>query len=383
MRKTRALPKIKAMNMMLVAASVFVSLGFVEWGMSMLAPRYGLTEPYEARAISDNALYLFHQPDATFGYARSGNVKFPYVSKEYRSHVSVNRFGFRGPEFSRDGRAIFIIGDSFIEAFHVLDHETAAALLPVKLAASGYPYRVNNLGVGSYSVVQYYNLMREYSPKWHPDIVVMILYGNDILHDKKHSQNPNVTRDDSGLVTHLPEREVKYLGRESKISRLYISWVLEKFIDRLSHKPILKSEQARHWGLLDPKRKSLYQTSLKYIAASKELCDDLGNKLVVSAIPFGNQVGPDQMAVGYHGVGTTHVPFEFSTQYPDIIRDFCRDRDIPYMDLLEPFRGYALKGEKLYFTYDGHLTKKGNARLADVLERFLIDNDIVNREFGE
>jgi hypothetical protein len=110
------------------------------------------------------------------------------------------------------------------------------------------------------------------------------------------------------------------------------------------------------------------------------LADRLGAVLVVTAIPFGNQIAEGQVKIGAYESGLFPVSFQPRTQYPDLIRDYCRKNGIPYIDLLTAFRSRAVAdGVRNYLEYDGHFNRAGNKAFAEVIADNLISYGILTK----
>lgn len=103
--------------------------------------------------------------------------------------VSVNRYGFRGPEVTPAKPAgvyrIAVLGDSFTEAQQVNYKQSFCAVIQRRLgqcpAMNGRKVQVMDFGVDGYGTAQEYLTLKHYVWKFSPDAVVLAIFtGNDI-----------------------------------------------------------------------------------------------------------------------------------------------------------------------------------------------------------
>jgi len=324
--------------------------------------------------------------DKTLGYAHTPNISFDFKTEEWESHISFNEQGFRGPLLSKKKDSIFLIGDSFVEAVQLKEGLTARSKLQNLLSDKSYSYVVNNLGVGSYSTVQYYNTLLKYGAEFQPKIVVMLIWGNDIPRDAQFERNDSLVRDEEGLIIELGnDPSIATVSQTPRYKNFYIFWVLDHLknkISKFAQNDFTKPPPSPfYWGILHPENKAGFKATLKYIKASKLLSEKLGLHLILGAIPFGDQVGKNQIGVGFHSVGSSISTFNPNTQYPDVIKDFASEHSIHYVDILKKFRSLANNdGEKLYFTWDGHLNELGNQRLAELIFEYIYSKNLLNKK---
>jgi hypothetical protein len=97
-----------------------------------------------------------------------------------------NSLGLRGPE--RDyrkpagARRVLVLGDSFAEGFFAGESATVPAVLEQRLTAAGCaPCEVINGGTAGYSTDQEYLFYREEGRRYGADVVVLMVYYNDLL----------------------------------------------------------------------------------------------------------------------------------------------------------------------------------------------------------
>jgi len=117
-----------------------------------------------------------------------------YIQKraDYEVDYKINSHGFRGPEIScsskNQKKRILLIGDSMVEG-HGLDFNSTLPFL-MNENLSSFGYEVINVGVQGGSPVYYATNLDRYL-QFNPDIVVMMLYENDLWEDRQREQNYN------------------------------------------------------------------------------------------------------------------------------------------------------------------------------------------------
>jgi hypothetical protein len=127
------------------------------------------------------------QRDDHRGTARIPGAAFLYTS-EGRGHVRINAAGFRDDEWRLEKPAgtirIALLGDSYVEAMQVEEHERfgeVAERLLNESRALGQTVEVMHFGVSGYGTAQELQTLRHEVWKYRPDLVVLaMLPANDI-----------------------------------------------------------------------------------------------------------------------------------------------------------------------------------------------------------
>ncbi len=60
-----------------------------------------------------------------------------------------------------------------------------------------------------------------------------------------------------------------------------------------------------------------------------------------------------------------------------ILSDFCKENNIPFLDLSSEFIRHVERGEDLYYQLDPHLTVHGNEVAAKVIYKKIIDDQLI------
>ncbi|MBV8771110.1 MAG: SGNH/GDSL hydrolase family protein, partial [Deltaproteobacteria bacterium] len=154
-----------------------------------------------------------------------------WQTEEGCAFVRVNRWGYRGPDWSRfkpNGTLrVAVVGDSFIEAQQVSEHETICSAIQRDLTSvlpltgrSGHQrlnrVEVMNFGVDGYGTAQEFFTVTEDVWKFSPDVVVLAFFpGNDVRN------NSVAMEGDKCRPFFVPQPAAIVLGGPFEDSRLF------------------------------------------------------------------------------------------------------------------------------------------------------------------
>jgi lysophospholipase L1-like esterase len=131
--------------------------------------------------------------DENRGTARMPRVQLVYTDEGF-SHVRFNGAGFRDDDWTQqkpsDTLRIAILGDSYVEALQVEEHERFSEVAERELnasgAAGGRKVQVMSFGVSGYGTAQELMTLRHHVWQYSPDLVVLaITPANDIRNNLK------------------------------------------------------------------------------------------------------------------------------------------------------------------------------------------------------
>jgi len=131
----------------------------------------------------------FLRPDPVLGVRFIPSKRGLSQGTCYRTDVSINRAGWRGPEISdsraQDAYRVLVLGDSFMAGLQVGDRDTFARVLEERLNGAGLDRRVEvvNFGVPSWGTDQEYLALREYGVALEPDLVLLAFYAQNDVSD--------------------------------------------------------------------------------------------------------------------------------------------------------------------------------------------------------
>ena len=164
-----------------------------------------------------------------------------YIQKraDYEVDYKINSYGFRGPEIScsskKQKKRILFVGDSMVEG-HGLDlNSTLPFLMNENLNSFGY--EVINVGVQGGSPVYYATNLGRYL-QFNPDIVVMMLYENDLWEDRQREQNYN-------SLEHFDDIDkLLSTSKKSFLDNLFIPSKINSFLNQIDKSAVEKAIDA-------------------------------------------------------------------------------------------------------------------------------------------
>jgi lysophospholipase L1-like esterase len=63
-----------------------------------------------------------------------------------------------------------------------------------------------------------------------------------------------------------------------------------------------------------------------------------------------------------------------------VMLDLCDDLNLTCLDLLPLLQDYALEGDDLYYAEDMHLNPRGNQVVADIIQNWLIELNLIDEQ---
>jgi lysophospholipase L1-like esterase len=298
--------------------------------------------------------------DARMGYRTKPDQK----AFEMDAPVSINTFGFRGPEFASDREPgslrVLGLGNSITFGSGLADHETYLARLEERMRAEQPDRRVEvlNAAMEGFTIRQYLPFLERVLPKVKPDVVILGAAFRDLHFHPRMGQlkgkiDPEAWRavkkkfDQTNMkVVHIDRAPFKErLSRRTKnaIRRwrtAYVAYHLgEKLRNRIAPPSFIQWQTSFLSGEeTEPIRARRVETK-KTLATMRDLCDEHGAKLGFIAFPIYDQILRD---------------YPRST-WPQILAEACEHHDLPYLDLLPAIREqYRKDGRAIFLPYDGN-----------------------------
>jgi hypothetical protein len=163
--------RIKAygINLLLVVFSVAFAVILAEMVVRMAGykPQFAATQ--------------FFRYDPLLGWRLQPALEGPFERPQFHSYVKINSRGLRGTEHPYEKppgkKRILVLGDSFVWGFGVNDDEIFTALMEKDLPE----VEVINGGVTAYGTTQELLWLEREGIKYQPDLVVVVLYRNDLV----------------------------------------------------------------------------------------------------------------------------------------------------------------------------------------------------------
>jgi hypothetical protein len=376
--------KAWAGNLALLGAAVLGTLGALE-----VAARVFYRAPGAKRTRSQ---YLKYDP--LLGWRKTPGARVLFEEPEYRVEVAINSQGLRGPERTREPAPgttrVLALGDSFVEGYSVAEERTVSAQLERGLREGGCPAEVMNGGTSAYSTDQEYLFYESVGASYHPSVVVLFFYYNDIVYNALQSESGTpkpilVLRDGELKVYKTPVDRPKKgpRGASAEAPRGLHSALVDWVSDRLWYgAPELYDRLAR-LGLWEPRTRSgpplelrVYErtdnerveagweaTAMILAALARHVADG-GGRLLVAYIPSRMEVDDGAWAASRYAYPLSGSLWDRKLVI-ERLTGLGRKDGYPVLDLSGRLRG----GD--YFPRDGHWNPSGHARAADTVRLFL------------
>lgn len=247
---------------------------------------------------------------------------------------------------------IALMGDSFTEGGQVPFDKSFAGLLE---SAARDRCEVRNYGTRSYSPAIYLvQWTRDVEP-WRPDLVFLLLFGNDIREDVNYLRA--ATRDERGFPTaiHGPDDgavvsrlRTLYVARFARMVALRALWAWEHYGE----------EQWTVGGVVEENPEWGGETPALVLEIDRRV-KAAGSKLVVMAVPS-----------RYRLMGDGRI--KVNGDFHETVKQFTAQHGIEFLDLFVPF-ARASRAYPLFFRRDIHFAEDGHRVTAAAIARAYAD----------
>jgi len=302
--------------------------------------------------------------DEKLGWRHAANVSRTFVNElGEKADVIQNAYGHRGGVHSLNKTAGFFrvltLGDSFTEGVQVGEKEVFTA----QLEQADSHLEVLNSGVGGYGTVQEYLYLASEGLKFHPDLVLLMFYENDLT--------------DNGLSYYPgfgPRPYAKMDGNEFQIIETLDPSAYEKFTLPAPFRMSLNSysylyyfANSRIYQRFHAKRMLEWQKADLQVLDSGTryklffgTLDKIRELLAGQKIPFVVVLIPSQQDAAK---GTSEIA--------STIEDYCEKTSIQCQSLLDRFHKETWSGSLLYFHGDIHWTSEGHKLAAHEILNYI------------
>jgi len=295
-------------------------------------------------------------------------------------------------------KRVLVLGDSFVAAPNVPRDRNFCERIETRLSERASALvRVVNAGVATYSPLLEYLHYKHELRRFKPDVVVMVLFANDVFDDLRYSQTAKY--DAAGIPTAVPpgapwlalardgvakedvgldQRRIREAFRAAPPwlpSRFYLAALANHvLITRRIRSEFPQPPVNDEFFILednpkfDAARKKGWALVRRHISLLKQECDRDGAVLMLTTAPIAAQV---------HGKSSyDHFFFRDRPTNADQVelKKIAAALGVKFIDLLGPLRR---GGRGLYFRRDGHWTPKGHRVVAEAIEPHL--NELVRR----
>jgi lysophospholipase L1-like esterase len=301
------------------------------------------------------------EPDAYLHHVHPRNYRF------VQQHPSGELGGFE-IEYDADGRVfrgrdqaavaeagsprpcrVALMGDSFTEGGQVPFSESFAGILEM---AGRERCEVRNYGVRSYSPAIYLvQWTRDVEP-WKPDVVFLLLFGNDVREDVRYLQA--AVRDDRGFPIAIEGPQDGWL----------LAQLRRSYVARFVRMTLLRAQWAwTHYGEPQWTVGGVVEENPEWGGETPELVREIerritaaGSRLVVMAVPS-----------RYRLMGDGSIPVE--GDFHQTVNEFTHANGIEFLDLFTPFERASRAGIPLFFLHDIHFAGEGHRVTAAAVAR--------------
>lgn len=367
----------------------------------LLRPRGSGKEAQEGR--------FYTRYDPLLGWSKVPGAQVTYRRGEYTVQLQVNSRGLRDPERGYEAapgtwRAL-ALGDSFLEGYTVPLAETVTQVLERGLQQAGRRAEVVNGGTMAWSTDQEYLFFRSEGVRYHPQVVVLFLYYNDVFYNASPSyfgRNKPVLDVSEGelRLRRFPVKppdtpgeaaageapaEVPQAELETALGSVLLAWAHERLVDgapgfydrlaaaglvsereRRAPRPELRVYVARQQSAL---LEAAWRKTGAILQALNKESFAVGARLLVVYVPSRMEVHDDAWDL----VERTYRLRPGQWAKGAVVRRVERigsEAGFPVLDLTPALRAAdrGLWGGRPYFAHDGHWTAIGHRAAAQALQ---------------
>jgi hypothetical protein len=375
-----------ALNLGIIVGSLWVGIVIGEIALRIA----GIADPPPPDPELETLTYTVK--DQYRGWAPKPNAVTVWTGEGIASEIRMNSAGFRDRERSinkpENGFRVAVLGDSFIEALHVPQEQTATAVMERQLAdcpaLKNRSVEVMNFGVQGYGTAQALMTLRHHAWQFSPDLVILGFYpGNDIRNNYRPLEHDHLRpyfvldnghwKVDYSFRTLDPKRrddygfsQVDYLPREW-VQRSRILQLIRQVEMNAKHQPYLEDYQEINIGYyrepVDHHWQAAWQVTEALMLLMRDEVTAKNADFMVVAMSDSYQVHPDPK-YRQQFMADNQILNLF---YPDQrIATVLEREEIPVLRLAEPMvtiaeqRGECLHGFENALPCQGHWNILGN-----------------------
>lgn len=302
--------------------------------------------------------------DEVLGWRHASNASKVFVNEDgTRARVVQGRHGHRGSQHDDQKppgkQRVLFLGDSFTEGSQVNEDE----LFTFVIEQSNHQFEIINAGVGGYGTVQEYLYLMNGGLQLHPDIVVLMVYENDLA-DNCLSYSPSMGPRPYGewnggelrVVEGLDWNGFEKFGlpvpfQEWFHANSFLYYFLNTRIYQVMRGETLKELEKQDLRRTEGCRKlEIFAGIVRRMVTALR---GVGSDMAIVAIPTSKDVSAG------------------SSQVNSGIMKVCAEEGLHCLDLLSALVQAVSRGEKSYFAVDIHWTKVGHQVAARAISPFL------------
>jgi hypothetical protein len=358
------------LRLLLIAASVGVTLGILEAGVRLFSPQ-------RTKVIVSAMM----DPDLIFRLP--ANARGTEVQEEFAIRIETNAHGLRDRDFASEKpngvvSRMLVLGDSMTHGMGVEAEDTYPKVLERLLAGLAGPgkYEVINAGIYGYGTDQEVVLFEKLIPLYHPDIALLAFFA---LNDFADNMNGRLFEVRDGRLVRLAlskESSPKYrLWRRLVAVRTFPGY---QFL--IAHSHLANLIRVRLWSLpefqrvyfpqpvrADPSWEDrAWELTARLLERFLDLARQHDIRPLLLLIPSRDQVSPGSDAL-------------LDARMERVIA-FAREQNVPIIDPRKLLKEAAAQGEVLFYPKDGHMTARGHRIVAEYVYRALSELGLVGYE---
>lgn len=346
---------------------------------------------------------------------RSCNVS----TNEFNVQYHINELGLRDypvkKEKSEDEYRILFLGDSFTEGQGVQIEDTMVKKVEDLLNQQSFStdesppnrhFRTINAGAAGYSTLLEYLYLKNKGIELNPDLVIVNLNVTDFTEERANLKY--TVRDETGEITgvfierkkHLPGKLDNFLVSNSFIYNLLLTneekiiKTKDKIVTKIARKP--QPEHTKNNTDFTPgdinrdlfvitrdvgegQFRELFDPIAERILQIKDFLDRSRVKFILVIIPNGHQINQYQWQEGRTAWKLTNS--EYPNKINTELANFSKRYNIFFVDPTDNLKDFSSKNPqiKLYYDFDGHLTKEGHRVVAQSVFKFLQEHEVLTK----
>lgn len=353
------------LNVILLAATVMIFLLGMEMYFRALSPQTCYAFP--------KGLYV--EANGSLCYRLAANAEGVVQQPEYTVTYKTNSRGMRDDEYSyeRDSSSLRIIalGDSFQFGHGVEQDEVFTEIAEAALNREGKRVEIINMGVPGYGTAQQVELLKTEGLKYRPDMVILSFYTEDLFDNIQASCTRYVRQgylvDNATASERTATFQAKlFLNQNVQsycfLKNSYVRATAAKFTGRIgiegnAVEALQKNETSAIAGA--------WTSTYLLLSEAAQTAKFNNATLMLVAIPHQVQVDDGIWRGVISKYGINEADYDQSLPAKRLAA-FAAEMGIRVLDL-QPSLAEANREEKLYYSVDGHLNRKGHLEAAKLL----------------